>query len=175
MRILFFSLLQASSDSNFHSLPSSSEYPSIVKSPISKKKYRSDSIVQTKLNNICKLSSNEVSQLAKIDSQISDDLDPLWRQKFRELVLDNMSIFVEHRKDLKPSRLPPLKLTLKPGCFPRKHKPRRMSEKQLAITRETVKEMLEGGQCVPSCSEVGFPTLLVAKKDGKHRMVVDYR
>jgi len=167
MAILF--IIQATS------LQPRNEIPSIDKGPVFKRKYNRKYGIKRKLNKIRRLSPDEKTPKEKVEAQLSSDLDPLWRLKFRELVLDNMSLFVEHRKDLKPSRLPPLKLTLKPGVFPRKHKPRRMSEKQLAITRETVQDMLEGGQCVPSCSEVGFPTLLVAKKDGKHRMVIDYR
>ena len=122
---------------------------------------------------------NNVQSLApfekRVDSQISPDLPQKFRNEFKAVIVKNQSLFVTSRKDLRISKLPMLKLKLKEGCYPRMQRPYRMSELQLTATRETVKDLLEGGQASPSCSEIAAPTHLVMKKDKKWRMVVDYR
>ena len=77
--------------------------------------------------------------------------------------------------NLKPQKLPPLSIKLKPGLKPIRKKPYATSAVQRDAIRETVQELLDGGQIVPSCSEWSSPTHLVKRKDGRWRMVVDYR
>lgn len=111
----------------------------------------------------------------KADGQISKELPTDVREGFKALVQRHRNLFVTSRKELKLSKLPMLSLRLKDGCTPRMQRPYRMSELQLKNTRETVKDLLEGGQASLSCSEIAAPTHLVQKKDKKWRMVVDYR
>ncbi|UYV75671.1 hypothetical protein LAZ67_13000963 [Cordylochernes scorpioides] len=58
---------------------------------------------------------------------------------------------------------------------PIKHKPYRVSAKELDIIKEQIDEMLTEGIIRPSSSPWSFPVILVKKRDGKYRFCVDYR
>lgn len=55
------------------------------------------------------------------------------------------------------------------------YKPYRMSFHEKEIVRKIVQELLDAGVIEPSTSPFASPILLVRKKDGGHRMCVDYR
>ena len=50
-----------------------------------------------------------------------------------------------------------------------------MPAKDLVEIKKQIKELLDKGYILPSSSPWGSPVLLVEKKDGSLRMVVDYR
>jgi len=50
-----------------------------------------------------------------------------------------------------------------------------LSEKELAVLRDYLKDNLEKGFIRPSTSPAGYPILFVPKKDGSLRLCVDYR
>ena len=54
-------------------------------------------------------------------------------------------------------------------------RPYRMPAQDLEEIKKQIKELLDKGYIRPSSSPWGSPVLLVEKKDGSLRMVVDYR
>ena len=66
-------------------------------------------------------------------------------------------------------------IELLPGTAPISKRPYRMPPNDLEEIKQQIKELLEKGYIRPSSSPWGAPVLLVEKKDGTLRMVVDYR
>ena len=66
-------------------------------------------------------------------------------------------------------------IELLPGTGPISKRPYRMLAKDLEEIKKQIKELLDKGYIRPSSSPWGSPVLLVEKKDGSLRMVVDYR
>ena len=62
-----------------------------------------------------------------------------------------------------------------PGTGPISKRPYWMPANDLEEIKKQIKELLEKGYIRPSSSPWGAPVLLVEKKDGSLRMVVDYR
>ena len=62
-----------------------------------------------------------------------------------------------------------------PGTWPISKRPYKMPTKDLEEIKKQIKELLDKGYIRPSSSPWGSPVLLVEKKDGSLRMVVDYR
>ena len=80
-----------------------------------------------------------------------------------------------------PSGLPPTRgvqhrIELKPGSTPPQVRPlHHQSSKDLAVFEEYTRSMIEAGQLRVSNSPYGAMALIVRKKDGTARVVVDYR
>ena len=66
-------------------------------------------------------------------------------------------------------------IELLPGTGPISKRLYRMPANDLEEIKKQIKELLEKGYIRPSSSPWGAPVLLVEKKDGSLRMVVDYR
>ncbi len=66
-------------------------------------------------------------------------------------------------------------IELLPGTAPISKRPYRMPANDLIEIKKQIKELLDKGYIRPSSSPWGAPVLLVEKKDGSLRMVVDYR
>ena len=66
-------------------------------------------------------------------------------------------------------------IELLPGTAPISKRPYRMPPNDLEEIKQRIKELLEKGYIRPSSSPWRAPVLLVEKKDGTLRMVVDYR
>ena len=66
-------------------------------------------------------------------------------------------------------------IDVKEGFIPRKGKVYPLSRKEREEVREFVKEQLRKGYIRPSKSPQTVPVFFVGKKDGKKRMVQDYR
>ena len=85
--------------------------------------------------------------------------------------------------DVFPQELPGMPLDrdieffieLLPGTGPISKRPYRMPAKDLEEIKKQIKELLDKGYIHPSSSPWGSPVLLVEKKDGSLRIVVDYR
>ena len=61
------------------------------------------------------------------------------------------------------------------GTGPISKRPYRMPAKDLEEIKKQIKDLLDKGYIRPSSSPWGSPVLLVEKKDGSLRKVVDYR
>ncbi|RFU81252.1 hypothetical protein TARUN_954, partial [Trichoderma arundinaceum] len=66
-------------------------------------------------------------------------------------------------------------IVLKDGASPKFHKIYNLSETELKTLREWIKEQLQKGYIRVSKSPAGYPIIFVPKKDGKLRLVIDYR
>jgi hypothetical protein len=64
---------------------------------------------------------------------------------------------------------------LKDGATTKFHKIYNLNETQLVTLREYLDDKLEKGYIRPSKSEARYPVMFVPKKNGKLRLVVDYR
>jgi hypothetical protein len=65
-------------------------------------------------------------------------------------------------------------IELVPGTAPIFKRPYRMTANQLVELKEQLQELLDKGYIRPSASPWGAPIIFVPKKDGTHRMCVDY-
>jgi RNase H-like domain found in reverse transcriptase/Reverse transcriptase (RNA-dependent DNA polymerase)/Retroviral aspartyl protease/Integrase zinc binding domain len=94
--------------------------------------------------------------------------------KLQELLESFAQLFVE------PTQLPPKRsidhqIQLKPDAKPVNMRPYRFSHFQKLEIEKITSELLQKGFIQPCTSSFSSPVLLVKKKDGTWRMVVDYR
>jgi hypothetical protein len=66
-------------------------------------------------------------------------------------------------------------IELVPGTAPIFKRPYRMATNQLDKLKEQLQELLDKGYIRTSASPWGAPVIFVVKKDGTHRMCMDYR
>ena len=90
------------------------------------------------------------------------------------VVKDFSSVFLE-LPGMPPDRDIEFLIELLPGTGPISKRPYMMPAKYLEEIKKQIKELLDKGYIRPSSSPWGSPVLLVEKKDGSLRMVVDYR
>lgn len=91
---------------------------------------------------------------------------------------DYADVFSEEGfQDLPPHRPWDHAIDLVPDWESRRWKARiyPLSPKEKEIMNEQIDELLTSGRIIPSKSPLASPTFFVAKKDGKLRMVIDYR
>ena len=88
---------------------------------------------------------------------------------------DFPDVFPEELPGMPPDRDIEFLIELLPGIGPISKRPYRMLTKDLEELKIQIKELLDKGYIRPSSSPSGSPVLLVEKKDGSLRMVVDYR
>nr|XP_031857102.1 uncharacterized protein CI109_007532 [Kwoniella shandongensis]KAA5524173.1 hypothetical protein CI109_007532 [Kwoniella shandongensis] len=79
------------------------------------------------------------------------------------------------KETLAPHREYDLKIQLKPGTVLEPAPLYELGPEQVEALRETLERERAAGRIRPSNSPYGSPTFFVPKKDGKYRMVVDYR
>ena len=91
------------------------------------------------------------------------------------VVQDFPDVFPEELPGMPPDREIEFLIELLPGTAPISKRPYRMPPNDLEEIKQQIKELLEKGYIRPSLSPWGAPVLLVEKKDGTLRMVVDYR
>jgi hypothetical protein len=97
-------------------------------------------------------------------------------QGFDVLVVNEfLDVFPEELPGMPPDRDIKFVIELKPGTAPIYETPFRMTTLELAELKEHINELLEKGFIHPSSSPWGAPVIFVLKKDGTHRMCVDYR
>ena len=90
------------------------------------------------------------------------------------VVQDFPDVFPEELPGMPPDREIEFLIELLPGTTPISKRPYRMPPNDLEEIKQQIKELLEKGYIRPSSSPWGAPVLLVEKKDGTLRMVVDY-
>ena len=91
------------------------------------------------------------------------------------VVQDFPDVFPEELPGMPPDRDIECVIELLPATAPISKRPYRMPLNDLEEIKKHIKELLEKGYILPSSSPWGAPVLLVEKKDGTLRMVVDYR
>ena len=91
------------------------------------------------------------------------------------IVKDFPDVFPEVLPGMPPDRDIEFLIELFPGKGPISERPYRMLAKDLEEIKKEIKELLDKGYIRPSSSPWGSLVLLVEKKDGSLRMVVDYR
>jgi hypothetical protein len=84
-------------------------------------------------------------------------------------------VFPEELPDMPSDREIEFVIGLVLGTTPIFKRPYRMVANQLAELKEQLQELLDKGYIHPSASPWGAPVIFVQKKDGTHRMCVDYR
>src|SRR5919206_993985 len=96
------------------------------------------------------------------------------KEKFKELIKNNLDIFAKDKKDL--GKTTKTKHTIDTGVEkPIKQNFRRVSHREREIIRKEVKTMLENGIIRKSKSPWASPIVLVKKKDGSTRFCIDFR
>ena len=88
---------------------------------------------------------------------------------------DYPDVFPEELPGMPPDRDIEFLIELLPGTRPVSKRPYRMPANDLEEIKKQIKELLEKGYIRRSSSLWEAPVLLVEKKDGSLRMVVDYR
>ena len=91
------------------------------------------------------------------------------------VVKDFPDVFPEELPGMPPDRDIEFLIDLLPGTGPISKRPYRMPAKDLEEIKKQIKELLDKGYIRPSSSPWGTPVLLVEKKGGSLRMLVDYR
>ena len=90
------------------------------------------------------------------------------------LVKDYPDVFPEELTGMPPDQDIEFLIELLPGTGPISKRPYQMPANDLEEIKKQIKELLEKGYIRRSSSPWGAPVLLVEKKDGSVRMVVDY-
>ena len=91
------------------------------------------------------------------------------------VVRDYPDVSPEELPGMPPDRDIEFLIELLPGIGPISKRPYRMPANDLEEIKKQIRELLEKGYIRRSSSPWGAPVLLVEKKDGTLRMVVDYR
>nr|ABA98065.2 retrotransposon protein, putative, Ty3-gypsy subclass [Oryza sativa Japonica Group] len=91
------------------------------------------------------------------------------------VVCEYPDVFPEELTRMPPDREIEFAIELAPGTAPIAKRPYRMAANELAEVKRQIEELESKGYVRPSSSTWGAPVLLVKKKDGSERMVIDYR
>jgi hypothetical protein len=91
------------------------------------------------------------------------------------IVNEYPDVFPEELPGMPPDREIEFSIELAPGTAPIAKRPYRMAANELAEIKKQIEELQNKGYVRPSSSPWGAPVLLVKKKDGSERMVIDYR
>jgi hypothetical protein len=103
----------------------------------------------------------------------SDDEGP--RLKDIPMVKEFPDVFPEELPGLPPEREVEVSIDTFPGVPPIAQQPYRMAPAELNELKTQLQELLDKGFIRPSNSPWGAPVLFVRKKDGTHRLCIDYR
>jgi hypothetical protein len=90
-------------------------------------------------------------------------------------VRDFQDVFPEELPGVPPVRAVEFVIDLIPGNTPIAKRPYKMPPHELLELKEEIDKSLRKGFIRPSSSAWGAPSLFVKKKDGKNRLVQDYR
>ncbi|KAI3691540.1 hypothetical protein L2E82_49905 [Cichorium intybus] len=91
------------------------------------------------------------------------------------VVQDFPDVFPEDLPGVPPERQVEFKIDLTPGAAPIAKAPYRLAPPEMLELFIQLRELLDKGFILPSCSPWGAPILFVKKKDGSNRMCIDYR
>ena len=113
-----------------------------------------------------------------LESMFSDDLKSLTseqRQVVNQLLEKYSCVFAREKWDLGRCDLHKLRIDLKEDARPSRVPYRGMNPSKRKALKEFVDNLLEKDLIEPTHSEWAAPTVLVPKKDGSYRLVIDYR
>ena len=135
--------------------------------------------MRIKINNVyvdIDVSQTTVRQVAPVvmsKSPVLEHLPSYWQEKFNNLLLSKADMFATSMTDLGQTTVAKHVITTEgpPIYLP----PYRVDQAHKAAIDGQIKEMLDGGIIRPSNSPYSAPIIMVSKKDGGSRMVVDYR
>ena len=88
---------------------------------------------------------------------------------------DYTYVFPEELPGIPPERQVEFRIDLVPGAAPIAKAPYRLAPPEMQELSTQLQELLDKGFIRPSSSPWGAPILFVKKKDGSHRMCIDYR
>ena len=91
------------------------------------------------------------------------------------VVRDFADVFPEELPGIPPERQVEFRIDLVPGAAPIAKAPYRLAPPEMQELSTQLQELLDKGFIRPSSSPWGAPILFVKKKDGSHRMCIDYR
>jgi hypothetical protein len=97
------------------------------------------------------------------------------RLKDIPMVKEFPDVFPEELPGLPPKREVEVSIDTFPGVPPTAQQPYRMAPAELNKLKTQLQELLDKGFIRPSNSPWGAPILFVRKKDGTHRLCIDYR
>ncbi|KAJ9547556.1 hypothetical protein OSB04_020099 [Centaurea solstitialis] len=91
------------------------------------------------------------------------------------MVSEFPDVFLEELPGIPPDRQVEFRIDLVPGSAPVARTPYHLAPPELQELSSQLQELSEKGFIRPSSSPWGAPILFVKKKDGTHRMCIDYR
>ena len=91
------------------------------------------------------------------------------------IVREFPDVFPEELPGVPPERQVEFRIDLIPGAAPIAKAPYRLAPPEMQELSSQLQELLGKGFIRPSSSPWGAPILFVKKKDGSHRMCIDYR
>ena len=91
------------------------------------------------------------------------------------VVQDFLDVFPEDLPGIPPEWQVDFRIDLIPGAAPIAKAPYRLAPPEMQELSTQLQELLDKGFIRPSSSPWGAPILFVRKKDGSHRMCIDYR
>ena len=118
------------------------------------------------------LPPTEVERAASL--QYGEQLIPAERNLFEGLIFDNLDVFAFTRDQLTATHLGTHKIPTGDAA-PIAQRPYRLSFHEQQVEREEVEKLLKLGLIEPNYGPWCSPTILIPKKDGGYRLVVDYR
>ena len=117
---------------------------------------------------------DKIEQMLKTNIYANDALNQAQKDALWELVSEFQDIFVLDTDDLRPANLPPHVIDVQ-GARPYSAPLRRASPEQRDEILRQAKGMVKNKILFHADSEWAFPSILVNKRDGSKRWVVDYR
>jgi hypothetical protein len=129
-----------------------------------------DSVPRTEPD-MTNITDSEIEELvAKFQCETEEQ-----RKRARALIRKHARVFSLTPKTPKTSKLPPHRIDLREGAKPVTSPVYHSNPEKREVIRKIVREYREAGITRPSTSEYSAPMLVVKKKDGNWRYVVDYR
>ena len=113
-----------------------------------------------------------IASLVMTKSHDFDHLPPRW-QEFHSFIESNADMFATSMSDIGHTKV--AKHTIETEGPPIYLPPYRVAQTHRVEIDKQIQEMLDGGIIRPSNSPYSAPIIMVNKKDGGSRMVVDYR
>jgi transposase InsO family protein len=93
----------------------------------------------------------------------------------KRLLKDNASAFAWSARDVHKAKLEPMQIRIETGVNPISIYPARYNESRRDIIRKEVSAMLETGVIQRSTSPWSAPVVLIMKKNGTHRLCINFR
>jgi len=137
------------------------------------------------LRSLSSITEDELADFKNIEPQFDEDIDEAeYAAETEELLRDVPSLYHEYlgifRKKAGTQTLPPsrdydMKIDLISSAKLAPAKLYQLTQQQSTVLKDTLQRELAAGRIRPSNAPYGSPMFFVLRKDGRPRMVVDYR